>query len=58
MFKILKKKQRVCCPDCKQWYAADSMVVVNYQQPNQFEVCIGCYEDKYFEPWETLQKGD
>lgn len=59
MFKFKRtKKKRVCCPECKSWYAENAMVVINYGKPNQSLVCIGCYEDNHFIPPEALQKGE
>lgn len=49
---------KACCPECKQWYAANTMVVLNYGKSNQSLVCIGCYEDNHFTPPEPLKKGE
>ena len=48
----------VVCPECKQWYARNTMVVINYERSDEFEVCVNCYEEKYFIPPEPLKKGD
>ena len=53
-----KRKNRVLCPECNQWYAKNAMVVINYGEVNQTEVCMGCYEDNHFIPPEALKKGE
>lgn len=58
MFNTVKLGKLVMaqCPECKHWYERNTMVVVNYGQPNKLEVCADCYEDKYFIPPEPLGK--
>ena len=34
------------------------MVVLNYGQSNQVEVCVACYEEFFFVPPEPLTKGE
>lgn len=51
-------KLRVVCPECKQWYDKNTMVVIDYDLPTEKFVCIDCYEEKYFIPPEPLKKGD
>lgn len=58
MFKKLKKKKKVCCPECNRWYAENAMVVLNYGEPNQSLVCIGCYEDNHFIPPKSLKEAE
>lgn len=58
MFKKRKSKKRVYCPECRQWYAEDSMVVINYGEYNQSSVCVDCYESNHFIPPEPLKKGE
>ena len=47
-FKI-NKIAKACCPECKQWYERNTMVVVQ-DSTHTFEVCVDCYEEKYFVP--------
>lgn len=60
MFRTCKigKLHMVCCPECKLWYAKNTMVVINYGLPNQSEVCVDCYEENHFVPPEPLKKGE
>lgn len=47
-----------CCPKCNKWYAKNTMVVIDYGQSNQTEVCVDCYEEFFFIPPEPLPKGE
>jgi len=46
------------CPECNKWYDRATMVVVNYNTRNEIEVCVDCYEEKFFIPPEPLKKGE
>lgn len=53
-----KKASRAICPECKKWYARDTMVVVRYGVTAEIEVCADCYEEVYFVPPAPLKKGE
>lgn len=59
------KLEMACCPECNKWYARNTMVVVNRKvkfatspllENEQTEVCVDCYEEKYFIPPKGLRE--
>ena len=59
MFNTFKigKLEMACCPECHQWYERNTMVVVNPGLSTQKEVCVDCYEEKYFVPPKGFKEG-
>lgn len=59
------KLEMACCPECHQWYERNTMVVVNRKrkfapspllEKEEIEVCVSCYEEKYFIPPKGLKE--
>ena len=42
--------EAVQCPDCGDYYAEGSLVLVELEDGTETEVCPYCYEDNYFIP--------
>ena len=45
--------EAVKCPDCGDYYAEGSLVLVELEDGTETEVCPYCYEDNYFIPPEV-----
>lgn len=43
-------QRKVVCAECKRKYPADELVVIYYGTPKQRNVCVCCYEEKFFVP--------